>query len=112
MAKRKYLTDDELREILEKSDNSDGVHDFSSEDSVQDPVWYPSEFLSTDDDESVGDIESRLQDLKEAEDKEESEDITRSDNQNIMDAINNAKVLEGDRLGKIKPLVDVLQKIF
>ncbi|KAF2891419.1 hypothetical protein ILUMI_14754 [Ignelater luminosus] len=54
MAKQKYLTNDEPREILEESDNSDGVHDFSSENSVQDPAWSPSESLSTDDDESVG----------------------------------------------------------
>lgn len=78
MAKRKYLSDDDLRIILEsdefvRSDEDEECADFSSDDSIKDPGYNPSPNTSEneEDDEVVENIEEVIQDLQLEEESEE-----------------------------------------
>lgn len=85
MAKRKYKTDDELRELLEQSDEgSEEFIDFSSDDSVKDPGWNPSDSSHDEHEESVERIELLLRDMQEVEDREDAEEVMRRDAEEII----------------------------
>lgn len=80
MAKRKYLSDDELRIILEsdeffRSDEDEECADFSSDDSTKDPGYSPSPntLENEEDDEVAENIEEVIQDLQLEEESEESD---------------------------------------
>ena len=78
IAKRKYLSDADLRIILEsdeflRSDENEKCADFSSDDSIKDPGYNPSSNTSEneEDDEVVENMEDIIQDLQLEEESEE-----------------------------------------
>ena len=70
MARNRYLSDDEITEMLQEEDNSEANDDeFDLDNSLQDPSYSPNE---DSDDDNMVDIGSDLERMHEEEEEENS----------------------------------------